>query len=57
MHPLHVRSGGALSIIALALFVVATDSASAQAQKVGDPPEASNMRLVGYEYPRPLSKA
>jgi hypothetical protein len=38
----------------LALFVVATNDASAQAQKVGDPPEASNMRLVGYEYPRPL---
>jgi hypothetical protein len=31
--------------------------ASAQTQKVGDPPEASNMRLVGHEYPQPLPQA
>ena len=36
-----------LALFALALAALATP-ASAQMQKVGDPPEANNMRLVGY---------
>lgn len=32
-----------------ALFAAAAGPASAQTQKVGDPPEASNMGLVGYD--------
>src|ERR1700688_2421863 len=39
----------ALSFLASVLFAAASIPASAQTQKVGDPPEASNMRLVGYD--------
>jgi hypothetical protein len=35
-------------IAGLAAALVLATSASAQMQKVGDPPEANNMRLVGY---------
>src|SRR5215475_12128601 len=37
-----------IAILAAACGVLAAAPASAQMQKVGDPPEASNMRLVGY---------
>src|SRR5262249_14874087 len=36
---------GAASVVALSLSLVA---ANAQVQKIGDPPEAHNMRLVGF---------
>ncbi|HEV2955139.1 MAG TPA: hypothetical protein VGX95_03390 [Xanthobacteraceae bacterium] len=37
-----------LASFGIALAVLAAAPASAQMQKVGDPPEANNMRLVGY---------
>ncbi len=38
-----------LPLVCCALFACAVAPASAQTPKVGDPPEASNMRLVGYD--------
>jgi hypothetical protein len=43
-----MRTGLALCSAAIALTAALTLPAAAQAPKVGDPPEASNMRLVGY---------
>ncbi len=41
------RSGTKLAVVAFAAAGLLTWPASAQTQKVGDPPEAKNMRLVG----------
>src|SRR5947209_18812174 len=41
---------GSLAVAATALLIAGTAApALAQQQKVGDPPEAKNMRLVGYD--------
>jgi hypothetical protein len=37
-----------LAILLFALFAIGGDGASAQQQQIGAPPEASNMKLVGY---------
>src|SRR5215470_7496107 len=38
----------AQTIVGIAAALLLATAASAQMQKVGDPPEAKNMRLVGY---------
>ena len=37
-----------LAILAVVSVVVFANGAAAQQQKIGEPPEAQNMRLVGY---------
>src|SRR5207247_1297298 len=44
-----IPAGTAAMLILVSVFGGLTIAASAQAPKVGDPPEASNMRLVGYD--------
>jgi hypothetical protein len=46
-----------LLFFASAAFAALSTPASAQMQRIGDAPEARNMRLVGHEYPRPLLRA
>jgi len=40
--------GACAAVAAFAMLAVAATSAIAREQKIGDPPEAKNMRLVGY---------
>src|SRR5258707_10176155 len=43
-----VRGFAAMASVAIGLTAIAALRAWGQAPKVGDPPEAKNMRLVGY---------
>src|SRR5689334_12110841 len=42
------RMGNRVVMILAVLLAAGAGEAAAQSQKIGDPPEASNMRLVGY---------
>src|SRR5262245_25404746 len=44
----HVRGLYCAGLGSVAVLALATTATLAQQQKVGDPPEAKNMRLVGY---------